>query len=102
MGAVDESDNHVPNAGFNLDRNFRKARHDLVASRGAFAIHENLIRASANRLPEDNFAVDHDDQRAFVFDCGSVQTQRKIENVDPILTVSWEIVLEPHAAASAR
>src|SRR5262249_28096938 len=73
VGTVDEGDNHVAHTGFNLYGNFRKARHDLVAPRRSLAIRESLIRGPANRLTKHDLAVDHDDHRAFVFDCRGVQ-----------------------------
>src|SRR5262249_37305540 len=58
---IDESHNHIAHAGFDLYGDFREAKHDLVAAGGSFAIHESLIRGSANGLPKHDLAVDHDD-----------------------------------------
>ena len=102
VGTIDEGHNHIAHAGFNPHGNFRKARHDLLAACGSLSIRKSLVRGSTNRLPDHDLAVDHDDQRAFVFQCGGVEPQGKIEDVDAILPVGGEIVLEPHAPARTR
>ena len=102
MRTVDERHNHIAHAGFDLHGNFCEARHDLVAPRRSLAIHESLIRGSTNRSAEHDLAVDHDDERSFIFHRGGVEAEPKIKNVDAILAVGREVVLEPHAAARAR
>src|SRR5262249_27667004 len=87
VGTVAEGYNDVTHAGLDLYRNFREARHDLRPAGRSLVIDDSLIGRSADRFAKHDLAVDHDDQRAFVFQRRGIEAQTEVEDVDAVLAV---------------
>ena len=57
---------------------------------------------SADRLPEHNLAIDHDDQRALILERGGVDAHSEVVDGDAILAVGGKVVSETDAATRAQ